>query len=122
MEMTAHQRCFGVNEDDEPFTFLWTHDDDLDFVFSLSRPINSGDDSPIEYMVLDQIWEPIADFNCQIDNDCIRADVPAALRPYASNSDQIVVRHRCDGDSLRGLIEALQSIFKGKSGLQIDVK
>ena len=122
MEMTAHQRHFGVNEEDEPFAFLWTHDDDLDFVFSLTRPVDSDDETPIEYMVLDQAWEPVTDFNCRIDDACIRAHVPIGLRRYTSNSDKMIVRHCCTGDALRDLVGVLRVIFKGKTGLEVHVK
>jgi len=121
MEMTAHQRHFGVNDEDEPFVFLWTHDEDRDFVFSLTRPVDGGDATPIKYMVLDQMYEAITDVDCQIDDDCIRAQVPIALRQYTSNSDEIVVYHRCTGDTLRELIDVLRAIFKGKAGLTIHV-
>jgi hypothetical protein len=121
MEMTAHQLRFGVDDEDEPFTFLWTHDDELDFVFSLSRPIDGNNETPIEYMVLDQLWEPVGDFPCRVDNDCIRAYVPAGLRRYTSNSDEIVVHHGCIGDKLSDLIHVLRALFIGKTGLEVRV-
>ena len=119
MEMTAHQLHFGIDDEDEPFTFLWTRDDELDFVFSLTRRIDDNDETPIEYMVLDQIWEPVDDFDCRIDDECVRAHVPIGLRRYTSNSEEIVMRHGCIGDELGALIDVLRAIFKGKTGLQV---
>jgi hypothetical protein len=121
MKMTAHQRHFGVDEEDTPFAFLWTHDDALDFVFSLTRPVDSDDETPIEYMILDQVWVPVADFKCRIDDECMRAQVPTTLRPHTLNSSQIVVRHCCTGETLRELIDILHIIFKRKSGFSVQV-
>lgn len=119
MEMTAHQRHFGIDDEDEPYTFLWTHDDELNFVFSLTRRMDGIDDTPIEYMVLDQIWEPVDDFDCRIDDTRIRARVPIGLRRYTLNSDEIVMLHGCIGDELYALVDVLRAIFKGKAGLEV---
>lgn len=116
--MTAHQRHFGVDDEDEPFAFLWIYDFDLDFVFSLTRSVTEdSDDTAIAFMVLDQLWEPVADFECRIDNRCLRAQVPTALRRHTWNRSEIVIRHCCTGETLLGLIAILRTIFKGKSGL-----
>lgn len=119
MEMTAHQRRFGINDDEDPFAYLWAHDENLDFVFSLSRPIGGNEKTPIEYMVLDQTWVPIEDFECRIDEDSIHAYVPAGLRSYTANSDEIVVHYGCRGDELSALIDTLRQIFSGKTGLRV---
>lgn len=93
--------------------------DDRDFVFSLARPLHGADETPIEYMVLDQATERIADFACLIDEHCIRAEVPVGLRKYTSNSDSLVVLHCATRETLGELIDVLRAIFRGKAGLKI---
>ncbi|WDI42069.1 hypothetical protein [Bremerella sp. P1] len=122
MEMTAHQMRFGINDEDEPFAFLWAFDSNLDFVFSVSRPINDNDAAEIEFMVLDQIWEPVDDFDCRIDDTLICALVPPGLRRHTNGSKEIVVNHNCVDHEWNDLIDVLRRIFKGKTGLEVLVK
>ncbi len=101
--------------------YFWTQDDDLDFVFSLSRSLDGDDDSNIEFMIVDQIWKPVAKFNCSIDRRHLIADVPEELQKFTDDSQRITVIHRCPDNEFNDMLAILQQIFRGKSGLAINI-
>ena len=120
MEMVAHHRRFGVDIEDEPFVFVWLHDDNLDCVLSLTRSIDDSD-AFIEVMARDQLWERVSDLKCHVDTTTIHVEIPFGLRKYVSNRDTIVVHLNCTISELHNLVPTFQSIFKGKKGFKVDI-
>ena len=116
MKLFAHEKYYGLNEEDEPFHFLYFRDNVKDFVFSLTRMKAS---SKIEIMVKDQIIDSVEDLDCKIDSDFFSAKVPESLQKYlAEEKYTIEVKHDCDTEEIESLKAALRQIFKGKNGLK----
>ncbi|MGI1679855.1 MAG: hypothetical protein K6L75_14025 [Cellvibrionaceae bacterium] len=119
MEIEATTFSFGVDETDTPFAFVFFRDENVDFIFSLTRIVEEEDDGLIEFMVLDQILETVQDVNLKVGTKNIVVSVPIGLQKHTNSESILKINYTLNESQTKDLVNILKIIFSGKCGLKI---
>ncbi|PXX42680.1 transcriptional repressor [Undibacterium pigrum] len=108
---------FSAFDERYEMAFLYCYDKQKNYCFSLSR---LPDEDYIEIMVLDQVIHRVQDLDFRLQADNILVCLDNATAAELDHIAEYRIQFQLPEESRDSLIAALQAIFAGKQGLQID--
>lgn len=108
----------SADDDYDGMAHVWVRDADTAYWLSLARPVGSD---AIEVVVEDQIRQAISDLCVTLSPSKIQVRLSDSVASTLDGHLEYDVELHPDSQDLDSIAAALEAIFRGKSGLQLNI-